>query len=237
MTASAYQRVLIKLSGEILKGSDSIHDPYTVKKICQCIKSLQMQHIEVGIVIGAGNIFRGIRAQDYSINKVTADKMGMMGTIINAILLKEMLSSLGCYSHVLSAVPCGEIVESFSHDRATRYMAEGKIVIFAGGTGHPFFTTDTAAALRASETNCNLLMKATKVDGVYDKDPHKFSDAKRYSTLTYSQVLSQHLKFMDATAVSICRSQQLPILVFHMEPDTDIYEILTNPSMGTLISD
>ena len=236
MNSSPYQRVLIKLSGEILKGQDSIHDPYTVRKICQSIKALQMNQIEIGIVIGAGNIFRGIKATDYEINKVTADKMGIMGTMINAILLKEVLSSLGCYAHVLSAVPSGEIVETFSHDKATRYLAEGKIVIFAGGTGHPFFTTDTAAALRASETNCHLLMKATKVDGVYDKDPHRHPDAKRYTSLTYSNVLSQQLKFMDATAISICRAQNLPILVFHMEPDTDIYQILTTPSKGTLVS-
>jgi uridylate kinase len=190
------------------------------------------------LVIGGGNIFRGINLKNTGMERTPADQMGMLSTLINGIALQQSLEQVGCPTKLLSALECPKVAETYTWKNALKYLAAGNIAIFVGGTGNPYFTTDTAAALRASEIHANILLKATKVDGIYTKDPFKYPDAVKYTTLTYSKILADKLEVMDATAVALCRSNHIPILVFNMKllEHPNFAEILKNP-LGTLVSE
>jgi len=212
------QRILLKISGESLMGSQ----PFGVEQtaclhIAQSIKTLRDGGFEVAVVIGGGNIFRGLQLKAGGMNQTPADQMGMLATIINGIALQQALESLDCPAKVMSALECPKVVEAYNWQAALNYMNSGNTLIFVGGTGNPYFTTDTAAALRASEIKATLLLKATKVNGVYDKDPIKNVDAVKYETLSYSQFLAEKLEVMDATAIALCRTNAIPTLVFNMK--------------------
>jgi uridylate kinase len=237
--STPYKRILLKLSGEALAGPGrSGLDPHSTHTLCKAIKSLHDVGTEIGIVIGGGNIFRGINAQELGLPRTPADQMGMLATLINGITLQNSLNAIGCHSKLMSALECPRVAEAYSWSRALEYLAHGEIVIFVGGTGNPYFTTDTAAALRASEIHAQALLKATKVDGVYDKDPKKYPDAKKYDRLSYEQYLAEKLEVMDATSIALCMSNKIPILVFNMNKlvDGKATEILTQRNGGTLIT-
>jgi len=209
-------RFLLKLSGEVLKG-DGSHgiSPDVCQKLAQSVKSIQDAGCELGIVIGGGNFFRG--SEQPGMDRAPADNIGMLATLLNGLSLQHYFEEVGCPTRVLSALDCSKVVESYTWRGAMEHLDQGRVVIFVGGTGNPYFTTDTAAALRASEIKAAKLLKATKVDGVYSKDPVKYADAVRYDCVTYNQVLEEDLKVMDGTAFALCRSFKMPILVFHMD--------------------
>lgn len=210
-----YRRVLLKISGEILLGPrDYGLDPETVDRIAADVRAVHEMGVQVCLVVGAGNIFRGIAGAAAGIERTTADYMGMLGTVINSLAIQSSLEGQGVPTRVQSAIPMSTVCEPYIRRRAERHMEKGRVVIFAGGTGNPFFTTDTAAALRASEMSCDALLKGTKVDGVYSADPKKHKNATRYERLTYHEVLSKDLKVMDAAAISLARENNIPILVF-----------------------
>jgi len=216
----AFKRVLVKLSGEALMGDQSFGlKPETIKSVAAQVRSLVDIGVEVCIVVGGGNIFRGISGASAGMDRATADTMGMLATIINGLALQNALEEEGVDTRVQTAIRMSSIAEPFIRRRAIRHMEKGRVVIFGGGTGNPFFTTDTAAALRASEMGCDALMKATKVDGIYTADPAKDKDAKRYDSLTYMDVLTKDLKVMDASAIALCRENHIPIVVFSMVED------------------
>lgn len=235
-TNSHYHRILLKLSGEALMGQGS----YGIRAdacstIAQGIKDLVDNHIQVGVVIGGGNIFRGIEGGKLGIARTPADHMGMLATIINAIAMQQALEMLGIEAVVMSAIACQPIADPYNFKQAIHHLEKNRVVLFAGGTGSPYFTTDTAAALRACEIQAQILLKATKVNGVYSKDPMLFNDAVRYEKLSYAEVLAQKLNVMDATAVALCMSSQIPILVFNMWATPKLSEVLVNPNLGTLV--
>ena len=210
-----YKRVLLKVSGEALMGDREYGlEPETVERVAAEVKAVVALGIEVCLVIGGGNIFRGISGAARGMERASADYMGMLATVINSLAMQSALERLGVQTRVQSAIPMSTVCEPFIRRRAVRHMEKGRVVIFGAGTGNPFFTTDTAAALRASEMGCDALLKGTKVDGVYSADPHKVPDAIRYDTLTYLDVLSQDLQVMDAAAISLARESRIPILVF-----------------------
>ncbi len=212
-----YKRVLIKLSGEALMGDKPFgQDLQTIERICKDLVEVANMGVQVCVVVGGGNIFRGISGAAQGMERSSADYMGMLATILNALAIQNTLERLGCHTRVMSALEMKEVCEPYIRRRALRHMERGRVVIFAGGIGNPYFTTDTTAALRASEMNCDVLMKATQVDGVYDSDPKKNPDAKRYETLTYHDVLSKDLKVMDAAAISLARENNIPIVVFSL---------------------
>lgn len=212
-------------------------NPHACQSLANNIKTLHDTGIEIGIVIGGGNIFRGNNLHAIGIERSPADHMGMLATLINGIALQEALQTAGCPAIVLSALECPKVAESYTWRAATDALENGKVAIFVGGTGNPYFATDTAAALRASEIQADVLLKATKVDGVYSQDPLKHLDAVKYSTLSYSQMLNEKLEIMDATAVALCRSNNIPILVFNMQKLKDhAADILTQRHLGTFIS-
>lgn len=211
----SYKRVLLKLSGEILLNSQLQGiNLQACQALAASIGSLRSMGIDVGMVIGGGNLFRGIDVQAMGIKRTPADQIGMLATLINGTALQQILEGCGCRVKVLSALECPKIAETYTWQRALELLASGYSVIFVGGTGNPYFTTDTAAAMRGSEIGADLLLKATKVDGIYNKDPIKHSDAVKYSTIHYSQILTEKLEVMDATSIALCRSNYLPILVF-----------------------
>lgn len=217
-SSSTAQRILLKLSGEMLMEGQSFGiNPQASQEIAKAIKAFHTAGYEVGIVIGGGNIFRGINLLASGIARSPADQMGMLATLINGLALQQALENAGCPAHVLSALECPKVAEAYTWRGALKYLSSGHVVIFVGGTGNPYFTTDTAAALRASEIQANVLLKATKVDGIYNKDPLKHSDAVKYSVLSYSQMLAEKLDVMDATSVALCRSNKIPIFVFNMK--------------------
>lgn len=235
-----YKRVLLKLSGEVLMGSQpfGIHHE-ACKQASVYLSKIHQAGIELGIVIGGGNIFRGLDVTSAEMPRTPADHMGMLATLFNGIALQQALMSQGVPACLMSALECPKIAEPYNWTKALQYLKEGRVVIFVGGTGNPYFTTDTAAALRASEIEADVLLKATKVDGIYNKDPLKHPDAVKYETISYSQILAEKLKVMDATAVTLCRSNQIPIFVFNMhrlvhEP---IDDVLTRVKQGTWVSD
>lgn len=233
-----YKRILLKLSGETLMGSQKFGiDLETCRKIALSIQKMQKKGFEIAIVIGGGNIFRGIKHQELGIERTPADQMGMLATLINGIALQQALQCIDCQASVLSALDCPKAVESYNWTRALHILSKGHVVIFVGGTGNPYFTTDTTASLRASEIHAEIILKATKVDGVYDKDPLKYPDAKKYDELTYSQVLAEKLEVMDATAIAMCRSNQIPILVFNMDllDNGKIMDALSEKNIGTMV--
>jgi len=231
-----YKRVLLKLSGESLMGSDPFginHDTIvqTVGEIAEIVK----MGVQVGIVVGGGNIFRGVSAQAGSMDRATADYMGMMATVMNALALKDAFETLGIKARVQSALSMQQIAETYARPKAIQYLEEGKVVIFAAGTGNPFFTTDTAAALRGAEMNCDVMLKATNVDGVYTADPKKDPSATRYETITFDEALNKNLKVMDATAFALCRERKLNIVVFGIAKQGSLKRVITGEDEGTLV--
>ncbi len=233
------KRVLLKLSGELLLGDQPFGIASSALQIlAKNLHKIHQTGLEMAIVIGGGNIFRGAQLKSLGFQRTPADQMGMLATLMNGIALQQALTTIGCPSRVMSALDCPKVAESYHWSRALDYLAKGELLIFVGGTGNPYFTTDTAAALRASEIHADILLKATKVDGVYDSDPLKNPAALKYDALRYDQVLAQKLAIMDATSIALCMSSQIPIFVFHMQRlgDTPIQELMRPPIRGTLIS-
>jgi uridylate kinase len=232
-----FSRVMIKLSGEALLGSKEFGiDSDVVDKIALDVVNVAKNNIEVCIVVGGGNIFRGVAGASQGIERGTADSMGMLATVINALAIQNSIEKHNIPSRVLSAVPMQTVCEPFIRRKAIRHLEKGRIVIFAGGTGNPYFTTDTAAALRAAEMNCTVLMKGTKVDGVYTSDPVKDKNAERYENITYSKVLSDNLGIMDASAISLARDNSIPIIVFSIHAKNALVSIINGESKKTIIS-
>lgn len=230
-----YQRILLKLSGEAFLGSESCHDMDVINRIANDIKEAR-KIAEILVVVGGGNIIRGASFAKNGIDRVSADHMGMLGTIINGIVLKESLISIGVPSVVMSAISVGNICETYSRTKALEYATKGYTVIFVGGTGDPFFTTDTASALRAAEMNCNALFKATHVDGIYDKDPKQNSDAKKFDKIEFADVIKHNLKVMDMPAISIAKENMIPIVIFNINETNMLYEVLLNLINCSVIS-
>jgi uridylate kinase len=234
---TAYSRVLLKISGEALLGSQDYGiDPATVQRIAEEVKSVHDLGIQVALVVGAGNIFRGISGTATGIDRATADYMGMLATVINCLALQNALERLGVHTRVQSAIPMSAVAEPYIRRRAVRHMEKGRVVVFAAGTGNPFFTTDTAAALRASEMDCDALLKGTKVDGVYDADPAKVPSAKRYERLSYLKVLTDDLGVMDHAAISLARENHIPILVFSITQPGAFARVIKGEGSFTIVT-
>ncbi len=236
MTKPKYKRIVLKLSGEALAGKKSSGiDSSALASIAKEIKEVyNLRRVELGIVIGAGNIFRGVERG--GINHSTADYMGMLATVINSLALQSALEKLGVATRVLSAIEMHELAEPYIRRRAIRHLEKRRIVIFAGGTGNPYFTTDTAASLRAIEINAEVILKATKVDGIYSADPLKVPEAKKYRKMTYIKVLEKGLKVMDSTAISLCMDNNLPIIVFNLLKKGNIKRVVCGEKIGTIVS-
>jgi uridylate kinase len=233
----AYKRVVLKLSGEALRepGSEDNISPEIVEGIARQIKAAHQTGLEIAIVVGGGNFWRGAAAAGRGMDRATADYVGMLATVMNSLALQSMLEAVGVPTRVQSAIEMKNVAESFIRRVAIRHLEKGRVVIFGAGTGNPFFTTDTTAALRASEIGADVIFKATKVDGVYDKDPNKYDDAVRYDTVTYNEALSQNLKVMDGTAFTLCQDNAIPIVVFDMTVDGNIRRALTGDDIGTVV--
>ncbi|MCI8653344.1 MAG: UMP kinase [Angelakisella sp.] len=235
MTPS-YRRIILKLSGEALAGKNGFGIDYdTVVTICKSIKKCVEMGTQVGIVVGGGNFWRGRTSG--KMDHTRADHMGMMATVINSLALADALEGLGVTVRVQTAIAMQAIAEPYTRGRAVRHMEKGRVVIFGCGTGSPFFSTDTAAALRAAETDADIILKATMVDGVYDKDPHKFTDARRYDVVSFSEVLGQQLSVMDMTAASMCRDNRVPILVFDLSDPENICRAVCGENIGTIVKE
>ena len=232
-----FERVTLKLSGEALQGSAGYGiDPEVLATIAGEVQGVLELGVQTSVVIGGGNIFRGVKASAKGMDRASADYMGMLATVMNAIALQDALERRGVKTRVLSAIEMKEVAEPYIRRRATRHLEKGRVVIFAAGTGNPYFTTDTAAALRAMEVGSQVLLKATKVDGVYDKDPMKHADAVRYDRLTYIEVLARGLNVMDATAISLCNENNLPIVVFDMLASGNIRRVVCGEPLGTIVA-
>ncbi len=231
-----YQRVLLKLSGEALMGSLGYGiDPVVVGSIAQEVAKVVSEGIQIAIVVGGGNIFRGVKAASAGMDRATADYVGMIATVMNAITLQDALEQAGVPTRVQSAIAMQEVAEPYIRRRAIRHLEKKRVVIFGAGSGNPFFTTDTTAALRAAEIDAEVIFKATKVDGVYDSDPHINPNARRYQTLTYAHVLNQDLRVMDSTAIALCKENNIPIMVFDLTVSGNIYRAVMGESIGTLV--
>lgn len=232
-----YQRIILKISGEVLKNKkngDNI-DPKILKELCIELKAVHDMGVQIGLVVGGGNIFRGLSGAKRGVDRTTGDFMGMLATVINGLALMDCLEKIGVHVRVQSAIPMKEVAEPFILRRAIRHMEKGRLVIFVAGTGNPFFSTDTAAALRASEIGAQAIFKATKVDGIYDKDPLLYPDAKKYTKLSFDEALRNRINVMDATAFSLCLDNQIPILVFNINEPMAIQHALMGHSIGTLV--
>ena len=237
MSTPVYKRVLLKLSGEALAGDQGYGvDPSVVASIAEDIKAIHNAGVQVGIVIGGGNIFRGVAGATQGVDRTAGDMVGMLATLMNSLLVKESLTKVGLDTRVLSAFKVEKAAEFFIRDRAVNHLEEGRVVIIAGGTGNPYFTTDTAAALRCAELDCDILMKATKVDGVYNKDPMKYSDAVKLTHLTHADALSQDLKVMDSTAFSLCMDNDIPILVFKLLEKGNLLRAVSGEAIGSTVT-
>jgi uridylate kinase len=231
------QRILVKLSGEALLGdADYGIDPQMIKRVAGELRDVQQLGNQVAVVIGGGNIFRGAGLARAGMDRVTADQMGMLATVMNALAMQDALESLGVYARVMSAIRINEVCEDYIRRRAVRHLEKGRVVICAAGTGNPFFTTDTAASLRAIEIEANLLLKATKVNGIYSDDPMRNPDARHYPRLTFDQVLAERLNVMDATAIVMCRDHKLPLRVFNLNTHGDLLRIMQGVDVGTLVT-
>ncbi len=231
-----YQRVLVKISGEMLGGADgSGIDPTVLSAFAKELHAVQQLGCQTTVVIGGGNIFRGLSGQSKGIDRTTGDYMGMLGTTINALALQDAMEKRGCSTRVMSAIQMHQVCEPYIRRRATRHLEKGRVVIFAAGTGNPYFSTDTAAALRAAEVGAEVILKATKVDGVYDKDPMKFPDARKFDEVTYLEVLQRGLKVMDSTAISMCMDNAIPIVVFELVPGA-IAAVVRGEKIGTRVT-
>ena len=236
MAKSIYKRILLKLSGEALMGDDAFGvNPETINKIVSEVKAVKSLGVEIAIVIGGGNIFRGVALGAAGMDRATADYMGMLATVMNALALQDAMKHAGLVSRVQSAINIDQIVEPYIRGKAIRYLEDEKIVIFAAGTGNPFFTTDTAAALRAMEINADIMIKATKVDGIYSDDPSKNKDAVMYKSVTFNEAIQKNLKIMDATAFTLCRDQKLPVAVFNIFKQDALQNILLGYDEGTRV--
>jgi uridylate kinase len=238
MTSPAlkYRRILLKLSGEALMGKEDYGiDPEVITRLAREIIEVQQSGAEVGLVIGGGNIFRGAGLAEGGMDRVTGDHMGMLATVMNALAMQDALEKLGAKVRVMSAIKINEVCEDYIRRRAIRHLEKGRIAIFAAGTGNPFFTTDSAAALRAVEIGAELLLKATKVDGVYDKDPKKSKNAQRFENLNYDEVIARDLKVMDTAAIALCRDYDIPLRIYDISREGDLMRILQGDSIGTLV--
>ena len=232
-----YERILLKLSGEALLGrQDYGIDPAMIQRVAAEVVEVVGLGVQVGLVIGGGNIFRGAGLAEAGMDRVTGDQMGMLATVINALALQDAIERQGAVARVMSALQIHEVCEDYIRRRAVRHLERGRVVIFAAGTGNPFFTTDTAASLRAIEIGADVLLKATKVDGVYSADPLKDPDAVRYGTLSFEQVLSQNLKVMDATSIVMCRDNNLPLVVFNLNNPGDLVRLVQGETLGTAVA-
>ena len=232
-----YNRILLKLSGEALMGDQPYGiDPAVATRIAQDVADIQALGVQTAIVIGGGNIFRGLAASARGMDRSTGDYMGMLATVINALALQDALEHNGVPTRVLTAIEMRQVAEPFIRRRAVRHLEKGRVVVFAAGTGNPYFTTDTAAALRAMEMKAEVILKATKVDGIYTADPVKHSDATRYERITYLQVLQERLQVMDATAISLCMDNKLPILVFNLKTPGNIRRVVMGEAVGTIVT-
>src|SRR5689334_1837674 len=233
---AAHKRILLKLSGEALAGAASFGiDADRVKALGREIADVAASGIQVGVVVGGGNIFRGVAAAAQCMDRVTGDHMGMLATVINSLAMSDALEQMGVATRVMSAIQMNQVAEPYIRRRAIRHLEKGRIVIFAGGTSNPYFSTDTAATLRALEIKAQVIAKATRVNGVYDKDPLKFNDAVMYPEVSYQEVLAKGLGVMDASAVAMCRDNQLPIIVFNLNVTGNIMRMSTGEPIGTLI--
>ena len=232
-----YKRIILKVTGEVFAGPHKFGiDGKTVKAFAQEIKEVKELGCELALVIGGGNIFRGSVASEIDMDRASADTMGMLATVINSLALQDALEKLGVSTRVLSAIEMRQVAEPYIRRRATRHIEKGRVVIFAGGTGNPCFTTDTTASLRAMEVGAEVILKATKVDGVFDADPFKHEGAKKFEELTYIEVLNRELKVMDSTAISLCMDHQLPIIVFNLMEKGNIKRVVSGEPIGTLVS-
>ncbi len=237
MSELKYDRILLKLSGEALAGESGFGiDVSEAEAIASRIKEIHEMGVEVAVVIGAGNIWRGKQGLDRGMDRATADHMGMLGTVMNAMALMDALERSGVYTRVQSAIEMRSVAEPYIRRRAIRHLEKGRVVILSAGTGNPYFSTDTAAALRAMEIDANVVIKATKVDGVYDSDPKKNPDAKKFDQLTYIDVLNRRLKVMDSTAISLCMENEMPILVLNLWDRQELLHALKGKKAGTLVS-
>jgi uridylate kinase len=231
-----YKRILLKLSGEVLAGGAPFGiSAERVKSLAREVADVVSSGVQIGIVVGGGNIFRGVAAAAQNMDRVTADHMGMLATVINSLALSDALEQIGIPTRVMSAIEMHEVAEPYIRRRAIRHLEKGRIAIFAAGTSNPYFSTDTAATLRALEIKANVIAKATRVDGVYDKDPLKFPDAVKYREITYLEVLAQGLGVMDATAIAMCRDNQMPIVVFNLTTTGNIMRMSMGEPIGTVI--
>ena len=235
--APKYRRILLKLSGEALGGDEAAGIcPEAVHDMARQIKEVHDLAVEVVIVVGGGNIFRGLAGSERGIERATGDYMGMLATVINALALQDAMEKQGVPTRVLSAITMTQIAEPFIRRRAVRHLEKRRVVIFAAGTGNPFFSTDTAAALRANEINAEVVLKATKVDGIYDKDPKKFPDAKRYAKISYGEALEKRLKVMDAAAFALCQDNKMPIIVFDFFKAHNLMRVVMGEPIGTVVT-
>jgi uridylate kinase len=231
-----YERILLKLSGEVMAGAASFGiDAERVRQLAEEVAAVAGAGVQLGIVVGGGNIFRGVATAARAMDRVTADQMGMLATVINSLALQDALEHMGVATRVMSAIQMNQVAEPYIRRRAIRHLEKGRIVIFAGGTSNPYFSTDTAATLRALEIKAQVIAKATRVDGVYDKDPLKFPDAVKYPQISYLEVLSQGLGVMDASAVAMCRDNHLPIIVFNLNTKGNIMRMSMGVAVGTVI--
>ena len=233
----SFNRILLKISGEVLAGEKTFGiDPNLTQAIAARIKKIHSQNKEIGIVIGGGNIFRGMAVSEQGMDRVAADYLGMMATIMNSVALQSELEKVGCDTRVMSALSVTQLAEPYIRRRATRHLEKKRIVIFAGGTGNPYFTTDTAAVLRGVEINADVIIKGTKVDGIYSSDPMKNSDAIKYDELTFDDVIHKNLKIMDMTAFTLCKENNIPIVVLDINDKNSLYNLMKFNNVGTVVS-
>lgn len=231
-----YKRILLKLSGESLMGDKEAGiDPNMLDFFADEVKRIHDLGVEIGIVIGGGNIYRGLNAEEQGIDRVAGDQMGMLATIINAIALQNAFENAGIYTRLMSAISMQAIAEPYIRRKAIRHLEKGRVVIFGAGTGHPYFSTDTAAALRAIEIEADAIIKGTRVDGIFDSDPEKNSDARKYDEITYQNVMDQNLRIMDLTAITLCRENSLPLIVFNMNSKNNLLNLINGKNVGTVV--
>jgi uridylate kinase len=237
MTRPVFKRILLKLSGEALAAKQGFGvDPFRIHEIAAELADVKTIGVDIAIVVGGGNFFRGVAAQAKEMDRVSADHMGMLATVINALALQDALEKQGVFTRVQSAIEMNQVAEPFIRRRAMRHLEKGRVVIFAGGTGNPYFSTDTAASLRAMEIKADAILKATKVDGIYDADPMLVKDANKFSEITYMEVLRRGLKVMDSTAISMCKDNNLPIIIFNLNERGNIRKVISGEKIGSLVS-
>jgi|SRR3972149_5739187 len=236
MAKLKYKRILLKLSGESLMGDKGFGiDDKVLKFFAKEVKKVHDIGVQVGIVIGGGNIYRGLSASDQGIDRVTGDQMGMLATMINSLALQNAIEHVGIYTRLLSALYMEQIAEPYIRRRALRHLEKGRVIIFGAGTGHPYFSTDTAASLRAVEIGADVIIKGTRVDGVYDSDPEKNKNAFRFDNISYIDILKKNLRVMDLTAVSLCQENNLPLVVFNMDANDNLFKLVTGKKIGTIV--